>query len=183
MTIPDAESFNALWESDGRQLIPRAIRRVILPKGLERKTDTRQHYADWLKGYRWDYFMTTTFRQQRQEPYYAIKGVYKELKEHNVARAFLVAEPHQSGDLHIHGVLAGTMGKGSYYGVPDNNIDTAPHIWHGLFERFGRSQVGDCRSNEAVSGYCSKYILKQQSRVCDYYEIFGNKYNWINGKI
>ncbi|GAJ20077.1 unnamed protein product, partial [marine sediment metagenome] len=33
----------------------------------------------------------------------AIQSVWHELQKSFVSRAFLVAEPHQSGDLHIHG--------------------------------------------------------------------------------
>jgi len=67
----------------------------------------RQQYAEFLQGYNWDYFLTSTFRQPRKEPYYALQSVWHELQKSFVARAFMVAEPHQSGDLHIHGLAAG----------------------------------------------------------------------------
>lgn len=153
----------------------------------ERHNDTRLQYAEFLQGFTWDYFLTATFRSPRREPYYALQHVWRELQRHNVARAFLAAEPFQAcGDLHIHGIAAGTRNKGSFYGVRARdgtplNIDTPQGIWHGLFKRFGRAKVGWCNSHEAVSMYCSKYILKQQSRVCDYYELFGNKASWQRG--
>ena len=155
----------------------------------ERHSDTKVHYAEWLQGFTWDYFVTSTFRRPRKEPYYALQSVWHELQRHNVARGFLVAEPFQKcGDLHIHGIVAGTRGKGSYYGVQTKdgvplNIDTPRNIWQGLFERFGRAKVEWCNSSEAVSLYCAKYLLKQQSRVCDYYEVFGNKRTWQRGRI
>lgn len=144
---------------------------------LTRTNLQREQYTEWLQGYRWDYFLTSTFRSPRREPYYALKAVSSELQNHNVARAFLVAEPHQSGDLHIHGIVAGSIRNGK------NLMDTPEGIWQGLFKRFGRAKVEPCSSHEAVTGYCSKYILKQQSRCCDYYEIYGNKLTWERGKL
>ena len=137
----------------------------------------REQYAEWLQGYHWDYFLTSTFKRPRKEPYYSIHGVWGQLQKHNVARAFLVAEPHQSGDLHIHGLAAG-MGGGWR---PE--IELPWDIWDGLHKRFGRAKVESCNSHEAVTMYCAKYLLKQQSRVCDYYEVFGSKYVWQNGQI
>lgn len=157
----------------------------------QRNNTVREQYAKWLQGYRWDYFLTSTFRSPRHEPYYAIKHVWHELHDgHNIARAFLVAEPHQSGDLHIHGITAGSklepfagVEPRGYYGVQGNNIDTPAGTWEGLFKRFGRAKVEPCNSHEAVSMYCAKYLLKQQHRACDYYEIFGNKYAWERGRM
>jgi len=92
-----------------------------------------------------------------------------------VARAFLVAEPHQSGELHIHG-LAASFGPGW-----QPELALPWDIWGGLFKRFCRAKLEACNSQEAVTGYCAKYLLKEQSRVCDYYEVFGNKFAWHNG--
>jgi hypothetical protein len=147
-----------------------------MPEVAKRGNTIRQEYSEWLQDYNWDYFLTSTFRRQRQEPYYALQSVWHELKKSFVARAFLVAEPHQSGDLHIHGLAAGTGGGWR----PE--IALPWDIWQGLYKRFGRAKVEACNSQEAVTGYCAKYLLKQQSRVCDYYEVFGTKLAWINGK-
>ena len=136
----------------------------------------RQEYAEWLQGYNWDYFLTSTFRKPRKEPYYALQSVWHELQHYSVARAFLVAEPHQSGDLHIHGLASG---RGAGF-LPD--IALPWDIYAGLFDRFGRAKVEACNSQAAVSSYCAKYLLKQQSRVCDYYEVFGGKGAWRDGK-
>lgn len=166
---------------------------------------TRQAYADFLQGYNWDDFITCTFRtgrrdekyyplagiayvpsetcytwqsevKPRQEPYYALQSVWHTLQGYNVARAFLGCEPHQSGDLHIHGLASGP-GPAWRPGI------ALPwDIWAGLFKRFGRTKVEACNSQGAVSSYCAKYLLKQQSRVCDYYEVFGNKLAWVEGR-
>ena len=140
-----------------------------------RDNSIRQEYAEWLQGYHWDYFLTSTFRKPRKEPYYAIQSVWHELQKSFVARAFLVAEPHQSGDLHVHGLTAGAgPGWRPELALPWD-------IWTSLFKRFGRARVEACNTQEAVTGYCAKYLLKQQSRVCDYYEVFGDKFAWHNG--
>ena len=138
----------------------------------------RESYAEWLHDYNWEYFLTSTFRRPRKEPYYALQTVWHELNHNSsVQRAFLVAEPHQSGDLHVHGLVAGRGGAW----LPD--ISLPWDIYARLFKRFGRAQVGAANSQGAVSSYCAKYLLKQQSRVCDYYEVFGDKDAWKNGKI
>ena len=147
-----------------------------MPEVARRDSSTRAAYAEWLQKYNWDYFLTSTFRQPRKEPYYALQSVWHELKKTFVARAFLVVEPHQSGDLHIHGLAAGT-GPGWR---PE--IALPWEIWAGLFKRFGRAKVEAANSREAVTGYCAKYLLKQQSRVCDYYEVFGSKFAWRDGR-
>jgi hypothetical protein len=151
---------------------------------------TKEAYADWLQSKPWDYFLTTTFRSPRKEPYYAIKHVWNTLKPHGIGRAFLACEPHQSGDLHIHGIVAGLMtrqsiGDGGEIYVPTRykrdgqlRLDPPEVIWGDLFKVFGRSKVELCRSNEDVAGYCAKYVLKQQSRVCDYYGVFGGRRQW-----
>jgi len=144
---------------------------------LARDGTIRREYAEWLQVYNWDYFLTSTFRRPRKEPYYALQSVWHELRKYNVARAFLGVEPHESGDLHIHGIASGS-GPGWR---PE--IALPWDIWSGLFKRFGRAKVEACNSQEAVSAYCAKYVLKQQSRACDYYEIFGNKLAWVEGKV
>jgi len=143
---------------------------------IKRDGRIRQDYAEWLKGYNWDYFLTSTFRQPRKDPYYALRIVWYELKRYFVARAFLVAEPHQSGDLHVHGIIAG-RGPGWQ---PEMALPW--DIWQGLFNRFGRAKVELCSSQQAAAAYCAKYLLKQQSRLSDYYEIFGTKYAWHAGR-
>lgn len=137
----------------------------------------REQYAEWLQGYRWDAFLTSTFRRPRKEPYYALQAVRGELERHNVVRGFLAAEPHQSGDLHIHGIVAGSIRNGH------SLMDSPTGIWEGLFKRFGRAKVEPCNNHEAVTMYCSKYLLKQQSRVCDFYEVFGNRLAWKRGEL
>ena len=134
--------------------------------------DIRESYSEFLQRYHWDYFFTTTFRSPRREPYYAMKNVYTTLKRHNVGRAFIGVEPHSSGDLHCHGVMAG------YPPEWKPEIDLPWNIWTSLHRRFGRSKVEACNSQAKVSSYCSKYILKAQSSALDHYGLFGTKTAW-----
>ena len=134
--------------------------------------DIQDSYSDWLQRYHWEYFFTSTFREPRREPYYAMKAVWAELSKYYVARAFIGVEPHNSGDLHLHGIIAG-RGEGW---KPEIRLPW--EIWHGLFKRFGRAKVEACNSQEKVSAYCSKYILKAQNNVVDHYSLFGSKNAW-----
>lgn len=138
--------------------------------------EIRNGYADWLKRYYWDDFITVTFRSNRREPYYAMKHVWSELQRGNVFRAFMGCEPFKSGDLHIHGLVAGA-GAGWR-----PRIELPWDLWYRLFKRFGRTRVEPANSHEAVTAYCSKYILKQQ-HIADHYEVFGEKPAWRYGEL
>lgn len=148
---------------------------AITRSGTLRGSVIRQHYADFLKGYHWDYFVTATFRKARHDPYYATNAVWNELEKHSAHRGFMVAEPFQSGDLHIHGIVSGPPPGWK----PE--IELPWNIWDGLFKRFGRARVDLINDRESVSLYCGKYVLKQQRRVCDYYEVFGEPWEWKSG--
>jgi hypothetical protein len=145
---------------------------------LQASGDIRKNYAEFLKEFHWEYFFTSTFREPRREPYYALKHVWSEIKSCGAARSFMGVEPHQSGDLHIHGICSGfeyrVNNRTAFVG---NELDLPWEIWGRLFHRFGRAKVEECNSAEAVTGYCAKYVLKG-SRRADHYEIFGDKIAW-----
>jgi hypothetical protein len=143
---------------------------------------TSENWATFLKEFHWDYFFTSTFRAPRREPYYAMKGVWHELRHFNVARAFMGVEPHKSGDLHIHGIAAGMYRSVGMVGMVGWKPEIALpwDIWQGLFHRFGRAKVEECNSYEAVTAYCAKYVLKGQ-RLADHYDIFGEAGAWNKG--
>ena len=129
-------------------------------------------YAEFLQGYDWDYFITQTFRRPRKEPYYALHSVWHTLKYHGAARAFLACEPHKTGDLHIHGIMAG----GGDGWLP--HIDPMWDIWEDCHKKYGRNKVELINTSAAVAGYCAKYVLKAQNVVADHYEVFGDKIFW-----
>lgn len=128
--------------------------------------------------YHWDYFITVTFKSPRKEPYYALKTVWNTLhKDHFAQRGFLVAEPHQSGDLHIHGLIAGNRPGWK----PELHLPW--DIKANMDKKYGWTQCEALKSHKAVSNYCAKYLLKQQRRVCDYYAVFGDKEEWLGGRL
>ena len=139
-------------------------------------TTVRDAYADFIQSYHWDYFATVTFKSPRKEPYYAIKNVWRECQKVGAARGFLVAEPHESGDLHIHGLLA-TAAKGA---LP--SLALPWDVEGSMRKRFGISRVEACNSAEAVSSYCAKYVTKQDGQI-DHYDILGAKWEWTESKI
>lgn len=144
----------------------------------------REQYAEFLQKYHWDAFFTVTFRKPRKEPYYAMQSVYHTLeRDCSVSRSFMGCEPHQSGDLHIHGLAAGFKMRttGSPFGVFENRIADPGDMWGVLFKTYGRSKVEAIRSGRSVTTYCAKYILKQQSRCADFYEFFGTTPSWKHG--
>ncbi len=128
-------------------------------------------YAEFLQEHHWDYFLTVTFRKPRMDPYYAIRDVWRCVEDHQATRGFLVAEPHISRNLHIHGIVSGAPPEWR----PE--IDLPWVIWNDCFHRFGRSKIDLVRSQGDVAGYCSKYVVKQLNQG-DHYEIFGSKLDW-----
>jgi len=153
----------------------------------KRNSMNRVEYAEFLQRYYWEDMITVTFREPRKEPYYAARSVWNSLKHFNATKAFLAVEPHQSGDLHIHGIISGNIRGWK----PELKLPW--DIWDGLyngymtangtkFKGFGRSTVSLCDSAEKVTMYCAKYILKQQSRACDYYYLYGDKFAWIDSE-
>ncbi len=76
-------------------------------------------------------------------------------------RIFLACEPHKfSHNLHAHGLIHG--GNGLY----------SPKVLQKVLDkRYGRSQVGVCRSVGQVASYCSKYVTKLGDG--DNYDFFG----------
>lgn len=83
-----------------------------------------------------------------------------------IARTFMACEPHTSGMLHVHGV--------AFVNWPRSEMSALSYnAWSTSFRRFGRSKFEACRSREDVSGYCSKYVTKSDSR---YEYAFGG--NW-----
>jgi hypothetical protein len=156
------------------------LRRILVAGGvfvpLNDRQQVREAYASWLQQYQWDDFLTVTFRSPRKEPYYAAKTVWHELQKSGAGRAFLGVEPHNSGDLHIHGIISESIPGGR------PSIDLPWNIWNRLFERFGRSTVEMCRDPVAVTSYCAKYILKNQGPM-DHYYVMGSTAAWKLGRL
>lgn len=127
--------------------------------------------AEFLKSYEWDYFLTVTTRKPWHDSYALKREAFKTLNQVTATeRAFLCTEPYyiRSG-VHLHGIVK--VDKKYKEFVPLNRI------WGNMFQRFGRSKVEFARSNEAVAGYCGKYVLKSSGD----YDLYGRSNNWLNG--
>jgi len=116
-----------------------------------------------------EYFFTVTFKQERRNTINVKKHVWYALQDYGINKAFIAVEPHDTGMLHCHGLMA-TSGMGGK--VP------AKLVWTGLHRRFGRSKVELARSQAHVSSYCSKYITKDMDKRLFDYGYYGNKYAW-----
>lgn len=141
----------------------------------EREARARRHQlgardslSTYLQGFDWSYFITVTTRKPWQDAIALNREAYTMLNEVTaVERAFLCTEPHyiRSG-VHLHGVVKADAKYVEF--IPTERI------WRSLFTRFGRSKVEVIRSQEQVTGYCSKYVTKSQG---DYY-FWGRKELW-----
>lgn len=133
----------------------------------------REQYADWLTRYNWEDFITITYKSPRREPYYALKHAWTTLKSHGARTGFLVAEPHQTGFLHLHGLISGPPPP---WRPP---LELPWDIEQDLRKRYGISGVRPVREVGGASGYCAKYILKSQDTM-DLYDVCGESFWWKN---
>lgn len=67
-------------------------------------------------------------------------------------RAFLVAEPFELGNYHVHGLLDA-----------HGSAELRFHLWRAAKKRHGRCRFEPFDSAAAVHAYVSKYLLKQSS--------------------
>jgi len=114
-------------------------------------------WSDWIGSYRWDYFLTVTFREPRA-PHHAlstVRQVGKVIRRATSGHYFLGTELHLNRTLHVHGLLQ------SHYGPTFSGLgNVTDQIWREFNEQFGRSEVRRVQKNEAVSAYVSKYVTK-----------------------
>lgn len=104
------------------------------------------------------HFLTVTYRNSRvlRSDGGDLTRVLQSIRRDRLfGRVFLVGEAHQTGDLHVHGVLRGPAGA--------SGDAAAQSLWERCREQFGRSQVRRVRSSASVSAYCTKYVLKQMA--------------------
>lgn len=127
----------------------------------------RNAYADWLASLPWSFFLTVTFREpvpmRRQES--VTHSVGQSIKAHygTVDCLALFAEPHQSHNLHLHG-LAHIVDQG----VAGLDQYCRRDMQGYLSDKFGRSRVEFPRGHESVAKYVAKYCVKTDG----YYELW-----------
>ncbi|MBA7707643.1 hypothetical protein ES703_116519 [subsurface metagenome] len=101
------------------------------------------------------------------------------LRRAGVERAFLAVEPHETGDLHIHGLLKLPESRFELDSYPRSDLRNggAYDLWRTTFKAFGRSKVEVVHSPYQVSQYCSKYVVKE-TRHQDCYNFYGQAGLW-----
>lgn len=118
----------------------------------ERWSVVQSGWAEWLSGVDWDWFLTVTFKRPRKDVILALNAVENAINSvYSHSTAFLGAEYHRSGDVHIHGLFK--LPEGHRHN--DSNW-----LWATLFERLGRSEVVPPRQAADVILYTTKYCTK-----------------------
>jgi len=115
------------------------------------RKELREEMGEWLQSYKWDYFLTVTFREPRP-PHLALNvlnQVRKVLKSASPPLLFLGTEQHASSLLHVHGLMMA--------GSPALSTRA---VWKLLFDRFGRSKVDGVLDKKKVAMYVTKYVVK-----------------------
>jgi len=120
--------------------------------------ELKDGWAAFLSRYRWDYFLTVTFKSPRL-PNHAqstLLQIGRVIESRTAGRYFLGSELHVSRMLHVHGLLQAPH-------ITDTSATraVANRLWRSFREQFGRSQVRPVRSVEAVRDYCTKYCTKE----------------------
>ncbi len=110
-------------------------------------------WQKWLSLREWDWFLTITFKQPRKDVILALNSVETALKSvYTHPTAFLGAEYHRSGDVHVHGLFKQCVACQ----LPDDTL----RLWSTLFHRLGRSEVVPPRQKADVIKYTTKYCTK-----------------------
>lgn len=120
----------------------------------------------------WEYFVTLTLNPQKYDRYNLklfIKDLGKFLNNYNyqkmvVIKYLLIAEQHEDGAWHLHGLLSGIPDShlsNFVQGVhPQKLIDGGFLNWAAYEKRFGFCSLGRIRDAERCSSYVTKYITK-----------------------
>lgn len=114
----------------------------------------RTALPEWLQTFDWTLFITITFADPRP-PHNAITtlgGISRVIRRYSRGLLFLGTELHISRFMHVHGLLVAR-------GWTDINV-LRDVLWREFFERYGRSDVSEVQSREAVADYVSKYVTK-----------------------
>ena len=118
-----------------------------------RWSQVQEAWGKWLSLREWDWFLTITFKRPRKDVILALNAVENALKSvYSHPTAFLGAEYHRSGDVHVHGLFKLCRSC--------RLEDTTLHLWSALFNRLGRSEVVPPRHKADVIKYTTKYCTK-----------------------
>jgi len=130
------------------------------------KLAIRDAFAEWLETLPWHLFLTITFREmvpmRRQESVtHAVGNSIKAYFE-NIAQLALFAEPHQSRNLHLHGLARLAPGH------PIVERATKASMQARLGDLYGFTKIEYPRGAHAVAKYVAKYCVKTDG----YYELW-----------
>lgn len=128
--------------------------------------------ADYLQAFKWDSFLTVTFRVPRHDHIYTLRKVDDFLgRSCGVGRDFLATEPFRTGpELHVHGLV--WYSENLYHSQREHEA-----AWSKLFRYFGRTEISAVRGPGAVSAYCAKYVTKGDNE----YWFGGGHWAWKEG--
>lgn len=123
---------------------------------IARRTLNRDSHLGWqelLSATDWDWFITVTFARTRKDVILALNSVESAFKRYYLhPTAFLAAEYHQEGTVHVHGLFRWCRKCKSEY--------DATLLWHSLFRQFGRAEVRTPIQKADVVKYTTKYCVK-----------------------
>ncbi len=114
-------------------------------------TELSEAYSDLLQQYPWDYYLTVTYAIRRRDAIRAAQTLWRLLdQKFDASRAFIGAELHQLGGIHLHALTRHLL----------NPAIKAISIKRYMEKAFGWTTCEPCRSEAQVSSYCSKYVSK-----------------------
>lgn len=114
-------------------------------------------YAEFIQSFPWDLYTTITFRKPRVDSIYWSDKIFQVLQKFDCSRSFIACEPHKYLGIHFH-VLSRHLPYLERYGSSNDSP-----IWKYCFKAFGISTVEKVEDTYAVSRYCAKYVVKENS--------------------
>ena len=122
----------------------------------------RNEFAEWLDGYRWQYWVTGTFRPEMgidstDKARKCFDRYLKDVggkKQTRTVDYFMAVEWNKGKEFtHIHSLINGIRGK-----------DTR-EMWSRWFNRYGRAVIETYEPGKGANHYLTKYCLKE---LCDW---------------
>ena len=127
-----------------------------------RKQASKKSWAEMLLQMGFDAWFTLTFRDPASSAILALDRTTRLMKKAHKAigidcNAFVVAEQHQNGTYHAHGLLRiGALTK-------EFEQEFLRHFWQVAFEAYGRNSFTRIVNQDAVTLYVAKYVTKDMA--------------------
>jgi hypothetical protein len=139
--------------------------------GYQEHRAVRDGYAAWIGGYEWTAMATQTYKRERRDALNCMIGWWSALERKGWTRAFVAAEKHRLGGVHLHALL--------YDELQDYQQPLDFYRWQQLkcartqawmSQYIGWSFVTPICNTYTTAMYCSKYVTKDDGD----YMMFGN---------